>query len=246
MGSVTDPSEWPRDRAALGPLTSAGSARRAHAKVAELAARPLAHLRFERGLGLDTAGRIRLEDLGAAGEGRENYSPVTWGALRRALPNRALGPGESFLDLGSGKGRMVLLAARHPLRRVVGVEISPELAEISRANLRRAAPHLRCPRVEIVTADTAFYSVPREIGIVHMFNPFRGTVLTATLRRLLDSIDRAPRTVTLIYTNPREHGHDAILATRRARLVRRAHPLTLLGNTLGDMPVRVYEVGPPA
>ena len=211
-------------------------------KVAELAARPLAHARFEWGLGLDTAGRLRLEDVGAAGEGRENYSPASWVALRRAFPGGTPAPGETFLDLGAGKGRMLLLAARHPLRRVIGVEVSPELAEAARSNLRRAAPYLRCPRVEVVTADAATYAVPDDVGVVHIFNPFRGAVLTAALGRVLSSIDRSPRAVTLIYTNPRDHGHAAILATSRARLVRRAHPLTLLGNALGDMPVQVYEL----
>lgn len=224
----------------LGPVRDPRACR--PLQLAELVARPLAHLRFERGLGLDTAGRVALEDVAAAGEGRENYSPASWVALRRALAGRSLGPGDSFLDLGAGKGRMLFLAARHPLRRAIGVEVSPELADVARANLRRAAAHLRCRRVEVVTADATSYPVPDDIAIVHMFNPFRGAVLHAALRQLLASLDRSPRTVTLIYTNPRDEGHDAILATSRARLVRHARPLEVLGSALGDMAVHVYEV----
>lgn len=213
-------------------------------KLAELAARAVAHVRFEWLLGIDTGGRIRLEDLGVAGAGRENYSPVSWAALRRALARRELGPADVFLDLGAGKGRMMLLAARHPIRRVIGVEISSELAGVANANLRRAASHLSCPTVEVVTADAASYRVPDDVTVVHMFNPFSGPVLTAALDRVLESIDRAPRTVRLVYSNPREDGHGSLLASGRAHLVRQAQPLTLLGNALGDMPVRVYLLGP--
>ena len=214
------------------------------AKLAELAARGVAHVRFEWLLGVDTAGRIRLEDLDVAGPGRENYSPVSWPALRRALPGGGLGPGDVFLDLGAGKGRMLLVAARHPIRRAIGVEISPELTGIARANVRRAASQLRCRHVDVVTADAASYRVPDDVSVVHMFNPFSGPVLTAAIDRLLESIDRSPRTVRLVYSNPREGGHESILSSGRARLVRQAHPLTVLGSALGDMPVRVYVLYP--
>ena len=213
-------------------------------KLMELAARGVAHVHFEWLLGVDTSGRIRLEDLDVASPGRENYSPVSWPALRRALPRGGLGPDDVFLDLGAGKGRMLLMAARHPIRRAIGVEISSELARIARANVRRAAPHLRCRHIDVVTADAASYRVPDDVSIVHMFNPFSGPVLTAALDRLLESIDRSPRAVRLVYSNPREGGHESIVSTGRARLVRKAHPLTVLGSALGDMPVRVYVLYP--
>lgn len=224
------------------PLRDLRASRRG-VKLAELAARIVAHVRFEWMLGLDTAGRIRLDDLGVAGAGRENYSPVSWAALRRALP-RGLGPGDVLLDLGAGKGRMLFMAARHPVRRVIGVEISPELAAVARANLRAAAPRLRCRRVEVVMADAATHPVPDDVTVVHMFNPFSGPVMTAAIDRVLESIDRSPRSVRLVYSNPREAGHEALLATGRARLVRQAHPLTVGGSAFGDMPVRLYLLEP--
>jgi len=218
--------------------------RRRPAKLAELATRIVTHVRYEWLLGLDTAGRIRLEDLGVAAPGRENYSPVSWAALRRALPHGGLGSDDVLLDLGAGKGRMLLMAGRHPIRRMIGVEISPELAAVARANLDRAASRLRCPRVEIVIADAASYRVPDDVTVVHMFNPFSGPVLAAALDRLLESIDSSPRTIRLIYSNPREDGHELIIGSGRASLVRQAQPLIVLGSALGDMAVRVYRLGP--
>jgi hypothetical protein len=95
-----------------------------------------------------------------------------------------------------------------------------------------------------VTADAASYPVGDDVTVVHMFNPFSGPVLTAAIDRVLESIDRSPRTVRLVYSNPREDGHASILGSGRARLVRQAQPLTVLGSAIGDMPVRVYLLGP--
>ena len=47
-------------------------------------------------------------------------------------------PGDHVLDLGSGDGRIVLVAARHFGARGLGVEIVPELVEKSRISAQRA------------------------------------------------------------------------------------------------------------
>lgn len=232
------------DRADTVTGRRAPSARRLVAQFAEALSRPAAHLLIERRLALDTAGRLALAEVGAEAAGRENYSPASWPTLRRALRGDEVTPDDVFLDLGAGKGRMLVLAARHPFRRVVGVEVSPALSDVARTNVRRAAPLLRCERVEVVTADAAFYTVPDDVTVVHLFNPFTGEVFAAALARLLESLARSPRTIRLIYTNPRPREHALVLATGHAAGIRKVEPLTLLGHRLGDMPVRVYEVRP--
>lgn len=47
-------------------------------------------------------------------------------------------PGDFVIDLGSGDGRIVIVAARHYGARGLGVEIVPDLVEKSRDNARRA------------------------------------------------------------------------------------------------------------
>ena len=43
----------------------------------------------------------------------------------------------SFVDVGSGKGRALLLASDYPFREIIGVELSPELDRVARANIAR-------------------------------------------------------------------------------------------------------------
>lgn len=57
---------------------------------------------------------------------------------RAMLELAAVKPGDFVIDLGSGDGRIVIVAARQFGARGLGVEIVPDLVERSRDNARRA------------------------------------------------------------------------------------------------------------
>ncbi|MBC5799544.1 MAG: class I SAM-dependent methyltransferase [Candidatus Eremiobacteraeota bacterium] len=105
----------------------------------------------------------------------------------------------TFIDLGAGMGRVVLLAAMRPFRQVVGVELSPALTAIARRNIR-CAPRdaFRCRDVRIVCADAAKYSFPRGPLVVYLYNPFDAAVLAPIAARC--AAQRRP--LTLVYHTP--------------------------------------------
>jgi hypothetical protein len=100
---------------------------------------------------------------------------------------------------------------------VIGVEISPALAEIARTGLARRRYQHRCGSLEIVVADAAEFRVPDDLTIGYFYHPFGGDTLAAVLRNIVASIDRHPRRVRLIYAFPVES--DQFLATGRFQLV---------------------------
>ena len=66
----------------------------------------------------------------------------------------------TFIDLGSGKGRALLLAAMYPFARIVGVEVQPELDAIARQNIERFdEPGQQCHKIESVCADAREYQL---------------------------------------------------------------------------------------
>jgi SAM-dependent methyltransferase len=152
-----------------------------------------------------------------ADRGRVAYEPSPWFVLPRALWYIGVSERDTFVDFGCGKGRVVHQAARRPFRRVIGVEISPVLAEIARAGLVARRHQHRCHNVEIVVADAAELRVPDDLTIGYLFHPFRGETFAAVLTGIVDSLDRRPRRIRLIYALP-AHGA-MILATGRFRLV---------------------------
>src|ERR1035437_6143878 len=88
----------------------------------------------------------------------------------------------SFLDVGAGMGRAVLLAAELPFRQVLGMELNPMLARIAQRNLTvwRASGRARAP-MRVVCGDAVEFPLPAGPCLAFLFNPFGATVM----RRLL-------------------------------------------------------------
>lgn len=157
-------------------------------------------------LGVETAGCVGVSELGYDPAERVGYGASRWLALASVLPRREVTDADVFVDLGSGKGRVVLQAARHyQFSKVIGVEVSPELSAVATANLRAVQHRLRCPRVELVTADAAEWIPPQDLTIAYMFNPFRAHVFSRVIARLIELVDHRGWPLRLIYINPTEH-----------------------------------------
>lgn len=173
--------------------------------------------RVERRHGLDTFGKMVMDEHDVE---RNFYKPLPWGALTRILSKEDLGPNDVFLDLGAGKGRAVFLAAaRYPFKRVIGVELLEELSAVARANIVQVRDQLLCQDVEIVTSDVVDYEIPDDVTVVFLYNPFRGQTFVSVIQKLLESFDRRPRRMRVIYLFPTELEY--VRSTGRFRLVRR-------------------------
>lgn len=175
-------------------------------------------LLFDRRYGVRTAGRIEPGELGLDGHACRGYSPAGWRSLRRILPPREVTDHDVFVDLGSGMGRVVLQAAGYHFRKVVGVEVSGTLHDIARENIDRNRQRLRCRDIELVHADVLDYELPDDVTVVFLYNPFQGEIFATVIKRLLQSVQRNPRPLRIIYVNPVEER--LLLGTGRIRPVR--------------------------
>jgi SAM-dependent methyltransferase len=193
---------------------------------------------------INTMGSIPLEELGIEGEGRSHYKPSEWTVLRRILPKREVGPDDVFVDFGSGLGRVVFQAARYPFRRVVGVELSEQLNAVARDNIEHNRHRLLCQDVELVTADATSFEVPDDMTVAFFANPFTGPTFHSVARGLLDSVDRRPRRLRVIYRNPVEH--DYLMATGRFRPIRRLRGMRPSREWSDSNSTRMYDVIPRA
>jgi SAM-dependent methyltransferase len=173
---------------------------------------------IDRILNVDTARTVDLAQIGLDAPDRVSYEAAGWRELRRVLRPAEVSGDDVFLDLGSGKGRMVLLAARYRFRRVIGVEIAEPLIAVARRNVASCRLRRRCGEIELVNADVLHYRIPDDVTVVYMFNPFGGAVFDAAVAQLIESVDRRPRRVRVIYRNGRNC--ERLTRTGRFRLVR--------------------------
>jgi SAM-dependent methyltransferase len=108
----------------------------------------------------------------------------------------------SFVDVGSGKGRALLLASGYPFRKVVGVEISPELDRVARENIARyTAPGPQAP-ITSFQGDAADFQWPPGPLLVYMWNSFTQPVMEQTFRNLEGSLAEVPRRLYIVYIHP--------------------------------------------
>ena len=197
---------------------------------------------LERRHGIETAGRVELEELGLAGKDRVYYKPTEWLTLPRILPRREVTESDVFVDFGSGLGRVVFQAANYPFRRVVGVELSEQLNEVAKRNIERNRDRLRCSDVELISTDVLDYGIPADVTVAFFANPFRGETFATVIDRLVASVDRHPRRLRIIYRNPVEH--EVLMSTGRVRPLRRLRGFRPTRDWSRSNSTRMYELLP--
>lgn len=113
----------------------------------------------------------------------------------------------TFVDLGSGKGRTLLMASDYPFRRILGVELLPSLHQIAQENLSRyKSDSQRCFHLESVCADATAFALPAEPLVLYLFNPFLEAGVRRTAENLKSSLQQHPRAAYVLYHNPQlEH-----------------------------------------
>jgi SAM-dependent methyltransferase len=118
---------------------------------------------------------------------------------------RELRPATSggFVDYGCGKGRVLLMASEAGFRKVTGVEFSPELCEIARANVERYAARAGLPGViRVVEGDAGSHVVGDDDTLFFFYFPFKGPVMTRVLARIGESLERRSRAARIVYVMP--------------------------------------------
>jgi SAM-dependent methyltransferase len=153
---------------------------------------------------LDTTGatvgwRTRLLGMFYSG-----YQPIEPYLFREMLSKLAIDFREfTFIDIGSGKGRALLLAAECPFRRIVGIELLAELNAVAQANIRKLQDRsAREPNIEAICGNATDYAFPEDPLVLYLFNPLSVLELNKVMRNLDQSIKRNSRPVYLVYANP--------------------------------------------
>lgn len=109
----------------------------------------------------------------------------------------------TFLDLGSGKGRTLLMASDYPFQRIVGVELLPSLHGTAQENLSRyKSESQRCFVLESICSDATEFPLPSEPLVLYLFNPFPEAGMRRVAAKLEQSLRDHPRPVYVLYHNP--------------------------------------------
>jgi SAM-dependent methyltransferase len=174
---------------------------------------PKPHLHpFDKRHGVDTSGLIGGGEL-RSGHRNDVFNTAYYGmapsrfqwVMQSWIANLSPATHENytFIDLGCGKGRAVMMASEFGFRKVIGVELHASLATIAQSNVAiwTESGRATCP-IEIVCQDAAEFVFPQGACLLYLFNPFTAPVMKQVLDRLETDFAERPGMLDLIYFNP--------------------------------------------
>jgi SAM-dependent methyltransferase len=156
--------------------------------------------------GTDTSGYVGSDQLPKCTPGASHamsYAGSQPSIVRAALRQLPSVEGYTFLDLGCGKGRALLVASEFPFKAIVGVELHPALATIAESNaeiIKQREPGRTCIRVSLGDATT--FSLPDGNLILFMYHHFDAQVMAKIVDNVEAALANQRREIIAIYGNP--------------------------------------------
>jgi hypothetical protein len=164
---------------------------------------------FDWRYGTHTYGDMPLIEAGISEEkaksGNNLYRPFWNKEFCKAISNLPIHfPDYAFVDVGSGKGKLLLLAARFPFSKVIGIEYAPLLHEIAVENISkwnsRAGQQTELCSINI---DATEWELPHIPAVYFLNNPFDYPTLNRFFLLLETHVSKNKIPTIVIYGNLR-------------------------------------------
>ncbi len=167
----------------------------------------LVDLLFDWRYGFDTSARVELNELSIESDNLDHgspYQPTGVQAFKKIMGEIHLPEPSIAIDYGSGKGRVLLLAALAGFSEITGVEFSEELCKTARENLiqlKKKRPQHECD-CKVVCCDATQFKYSDQENIFYFFYSFDDDLMEKVIAEIDKSLTRAPREALLIDLNP--------------------------------------------
>jgi len=159
---------------------------------------------FDSKYGIHTRGRSKPDPAkikGGNSSGGKEYQGYSYYLFKKFMKALPINFSESvFVDFGSGKGRVLIMAAEFDFKRISGIEFSEEFYRESLSNIDKAK--LSSDKLEIIHGDAAHYRIPDDSNVMFFFNPFGEEIMEKVLKNMDESKVRNPREIYIVYTSP--------------------------------------------
>lgn len=159
--------------------------------------------------GVETNLAVYLSSLGYKhdyGAGGYAYEPVDEDEFIATLHGIPISPSDyCFVDLGSGKGRALLLAAKAGFNKVIGVEFSEDLHLRAKKNIEAASKSWpNTNRIQTIHGDAGDFNPPSAATVLYLYNPFDAAIMSRVLKNWEDSMSSHTHDIWVMYGNPTE------------------------------------------
>lgn len=108
----------------------------------------------------------------------------------------------AIVDFGSGKGRVMAVAAYYGFKNITGIEFSISLCHEAEKNIEKTQPFFPDTTFKIICDDVINYQIEEDKIVFFFFNPFDEVVLLQVVRKILLSLKERERKIYVLYLNP--------------------------------------------
>jgi SAM-dependent methyltransferase len=159
--------------------------------------------RFDEVYGTDTLSPVRLDEMDRWKPDHAMYRAAPRRIIRAALSSIDIEFGQTtFVDLGCGKARVLLVASEYPFKEIIGVEYSRDLANVGTSNIavyKGREKNIRCTRMSVHCGDAREFPIPDGEVLFFCYEPFRASVLISVFDRIRSSLRADPRKITMLW-----------------------------------------------
>lgn len=160
----------------------------------------------EKKYGIDTTGINKLKTLSVKGDNKKNasiYQGANYYLLEKAFNflNEEKASG-TLVDFGSGKGRIMVVAAFYGFEKIKGIEFAPALSAVAGKNIELIRTKYPDTNFSIITENAVNYQVEKDDTVFFFFNPFDEKIVLQVVKNILTSLRNYPRKIFVVYINP--------------------------------------------
>jgi 16S rRNA G966 N2-methylase RsmD len=165
----------------------------------------LEEIRGEKKYGISTTGADELKLLKKQGLDISHatiYMPVSYSILEEIFVKLPINTRKHFLDIGSGKGRALSVAAIRGFKKVSGIDFSEKFCKEAEKNLQQLKAKGFDFQSQIINSNAKATIIPTDADCIFLFNPFDKIIMTEVVRNIMQSYTLKKRTIYICYVNP--------------------------------------------
>ena len=163
-------------------------------------------IKGEKKYNIDTIELNRLNKLMIQGDNLIHasiYQGANYYLIEKAFDYlQSINANRSIIDFGSGKGRVLIVAAHYGFRNITGIDFAKALCISAEQNINQIKSNYPSTKFIVICDDVINYSIKEDENVFFFFNPFDEVVMLQVVKNILKSLKENPRHIFIVYLNP--------------------------------------------
>lgn len=130
-----------------------------------------------------------------------HYAPTYYSVIKEAFNVIKNRKELILIDVGCGKGKVLLVASDFEFKKIIGIELSKKFLNTCKKNINNYKELKKKKIIKLIHIDALKYKVTNE-NVFYFFDPFSEKILNKFLKKILLSYKYNKRKIYIIFANP--------------------------------------------